>query len=60
MSYYGSPPINGWVAIPGATTSNLDTGETITIVSDGALDGSGDTFSLLGTSGSVVGGSITL
>lgn len=59
-TYFGSPPVNGWAEIPGYTTNDLQAGETITIVSNGALAGSGDTFALLGTSGSVISGSITL
>lgn len=53
----GSPPDNAWVMIFGYTTNELATSETITIVSNGALFGTGDTFVLLGTEGSTVTGS---
>jgi hypothetical protein len=59
-SYAGSPPTNSWFPYTTGLLSYLETGETVTIVSNGALSGSGDTFALLGTGGAVASGTITL
>lgn len=59
-TYAGSPRDNAWVMIFGYTTNELATSETITIVSNGALFGTGDTLALLETEGSTLTGSTTL
>ena len=58
-TYSGSLPVHGWASVPGYTTPDLETGETNSIVSNGALIGSGDTFAPLGSEGVVLAGSTT-